>query len=84
MAHGLVLTGELRRVKLVHIRPDEGDWFDQWQIVIDTGADYLQRVVVRRGDEELAALLQGHEGEHVSLEVSVGNFRKLWLERVLS
>lgn len=78
-AEGLVLTGELRNLREVKVRLDDGSEFDQLQIVIDTMEDWITRVVVPRGKEaSVRESLGGALGTTVSVRVTVGNYRKLW------
>ena len=79
MAHGLVLTGYLRSVKEVEVAPKEGEKFKQQVAVIDTGQDWLYRVVCPREQEAaFHAALDDLVGSEVAIEVTNGEYRRLW------
>ena len=81
--YGLVLTGELRAVTERYYRNDDGEKFAQAVVVLYTGRDRsLDEVNVRKDDIGLVRGLEARRGEVVSLRVSVGNYRRLWLEEV--
>lgn len=81
---GLVLTGTLRNVSERTYRTDEGEQRHQLVAIVDTGRDYLEQVTIRKDDASTARrMLEPLKGETVSLDVSVGNFRRLWFNGVL-
>lgn len=81
---GLVLTGTLRNVSERTYRTEDGEQKSQTVAIIDTGRDYLEQVSIRKDDAASARrVLEPLKGETVSLDVSVGNFCRLWFNGVL-
>lgn len=81
MANGIVLTGEVRNVKVVTIRPKNGgESFDQTQAIFDTGADYLPRVVFRKDDGRSADQLRAQVGDVVSIQVSLSQYGNIYFD----
>lgn len=81
---GLVLTGTLRNVSERTYRTEDGEQKSQTVAIVDTGGDYLEQVSIRKDDAASARrVLEPLKGSTVSLDVSVGNFRRLWFNGVL-
>ncbi len=81
---GLVLTGTLRNVSERTYRTEDGEQKHQTVAIVDTGRDYLEQVSIRKDDAGSARrVLEPLIGSTVSLDVSVGNFRRLWFNGVL-
>lgn len=81
--YGLVLTGTLRGVRQQGYDVD-GERRSQTVLVIDSGGDYLDQVVVPSDQAaRVRADLDGRKGDELRLSVFVGNYRKLWLREVL-
>ncbi|MDY0292624.1 MAG: hypothetical protein RBR02_09865 [Desulfuromonadaceae bacterium] len=81
---GLVLTGTLRNVSERTYRTEDGEQRHQTVAIVDTGRDYLEQVSIRKDDAGSARrVLEPLIGSTVALDVSVGNFRRLWFNGVL-
>lgn len=78
---GLVLTGTLRNVSERYYKDSEGEKRSKMVAVVDTGRDWLVEVSIRRDDvPDVVRTLQPLKGEVVSMEVSNGEYRRLWFE----
>lgn len=65
-------------MRVDRIRTNAGQEFDQLQLVVDDGSDYIQKVAVPQNSEQAARALKERIGQTVSIRVFVGQFRKLW------
>lgn len=76
---GLVLTGTLRNVSERSYKTDDGERHTVPVVIVDTGRDYMDQVSVRAEESRLLDALRERKGQIVELDVTVGNFQRLWL-----